>query len=116
MYGKEIRSAKWTAPELRARKGGDKIAMVTAYDFTMARIVDRAGMDMVLVGDSLGMVVQGQSTTIPVSLDEIAYHSRAVARGLKVAHLVGDLPFMSYQVSTARPAASARWSGSIACR
>lgn len=107
MYGKEIRSAKWTAPELRARKGGEKIAMVTAYDFTMARIVDRAGMDMVLVGDSLGMVVQGQSTTIPVSLDEIAYHSRAVARGLKVAHLVGDLPFMSYQVSSNQAVESA---------
>ena len=56
--------------------------MVTAYDFTMARLVDEAGVDMVLVGDSLGMVVQGLTTTIPVTLDEMAYHCRAVARGL----------------------------------
>lgn len=76
--------------------------MVTAYDFTMARLVDEAGVDMVLVGDSLGMVVQGLSTTLPVTLDEMAYHSRAVARGLTRAHLVCDLPFMSYQVSPAQ--------------
>ena len=76
--------------------------MVTAYDFTMARLVDEAGVDMVLVGDSLGMIVQGLSTTIPVTLEEMAYHSRAVARGLTRAHLVGDLPFMSYQVSPAQ--------------
>ena len=74
---------KVTVPDLRARKsGGEKIAMVTAYDFTMARLVDEAGVDMVLVGDSLGMVVQGLSTTTPVTLDEMAYHCRAVARGL----------------------------------
>jgi 3-methyl-2-oxobutanoate hydroxymethyltransferase len=91
-----------TVPDLRARKGGEKIAMVTAYDFTMARLVDEAGVDMVLVGDSLGMVVQGLETTIPVTLDEMAYHCRAVARGLERAHLVGDLPFMSYQVSPAQ--------------
>lgn len=91
---------KVTVPDLRARKiSGEKIAMVTAYDFTMARLVDEAGVDMVLVGDSLGMVVQGLTTTIPVTMDEMAYHCRAVARGLGRAHLVGDLPFMSYQVS-----------------
>src|SRR4051812_25820259 len=100
MYGSQASSAKKvTVPDLRARKGAEKIAMVTAYDFTMARLADEAGVDMVLVGDSLGMVVQGLSTTIPVSLDEMAYHCRAVARGLQRAHLVGDLPFMSYQVS-----------------
>ena len=101
MYASQGASAlkKVTAPGLRARKGGEKIAMVTAYDYTMARLVDEAGVDMVLVGDSLGMVVQGLSTTIPVSLDEMAYHCRAVARGVGHAHLVGDLPFMSYQVS-----------------
>ncbi len=101
MYASQGASAlkKVTAPDLRARKGGEKIAMVTAYDYTMARLVDEAGVDMVLVGDSLGMVVQGLSTTIPVSLDEMAYHCRAVARGVGHAHLVGDLPFMSYQVS-----------------
>lgn len=99
-----------TVPDLRARKasaGGEKIAMVTAYDYTMARLVDEAGVDMVLVGDSLGMVVQGLSTTIPVTLDEMAYHCRAVARGLTRAHLVGDLPFMSYQVSPAQAVESA---------
>jgi 3-methyl-2-oxobutanoate hydroxymethyltransferase len=68
----------------------------------MARLVDEAGVDMVLVGDSLGMVVQGLTTTIPVTLDEMAYHCRCVARGLARAHLVGDLPFMSYQVSAAQ--------------
>ncbi len=76
--------------------------MVTAYDYTMATLVDEAGVDMVLVGDSLGMVVQGLANTIPVSLDEMIYHCRAVARGLRRAHLVGDLPFMSYQVSPAQ--------------
>lgn len=99
---------KLTVPDLRARKAsGEKIAMVTAYDFTMARLVDEANVDMVLVGDSLGMVVQGLSTTIPVTLDEMAYHCRAVARGLSRAHLVGDLPFMSYQISAAQAIESA---------
>jgi len=106
MYGSQaLPPKKTTVPELRARKardGAEKIAMVTAYDFTMARLVDEAGVDMVLVGDSLGMVVQGLNTTIPVTLDEMAYHCRAVARGLARAHLVGDLPFMSYQVSPAQ--------------
>lgn len=107
MYAPTSTHRKVTAPELQARKGGDKIAMVTAYDFTMARLVDAAGVDMVLVGDSLGMVVQGLATTIPVTLDEMAYHCRAVARGLARAHLVGDLPFMSYQVSPAQAVESA---------
>lgn len=115
MYGPGSAPKKVTVPELRARKGslghggsaGQKIAMVTAYDFTMARLVDEAGVDMVLVGDSLGMVVQGLTTTIPVTLDEMAYHCRAVARGLQRAHLVGDLPFMSYQVSPSQAVESA---------
>lgn len=110
MYAPGSTHKKITVPDLRARKaagGADKIAMVTAYDFTMARLVDEAGVDMVLVGDSLGMVVQGLSTTIPVTLDEMAYHCRAVARGLTRAHLVGDLPFMSYQVSPAQAVESA---------
>ncbi|MBS2017954.1 MAG: 3-methyl-2-oxobutanoate hydroxymethyltransferase [Deltaproteobacteria bacterium] len=106
MYGGNTLK-KVTVPDLRGRKGAEKIAMVTAYDFTMARLVDEAGVDMVLVGDSLGMVVQGLSTTIPVTLDEMAYHCRAVARGLARAHLVGDLPFMSYQVSPAQAVESA---------
>jgi 3-methyl-2-oxobutanoate hydroxymethyltransferase len=92
--------AKVTVPELRARKtSGERISMVTAYDYTMARLVDEAGIDMVLVGDSLGMVIQGQRNTLPVTLDEMAYHCRAVSRGLERAHLVGDLPFMTYQQS-----------------
>ncbi len=108
MYGSSSTSTKKvTVPDLRARKGGEKIAMVTAYDFTMARLADEAGVDMVLVGDSLGMVVQGLPTTIPVTLEEMAYHCRAVARGLGRAHLVGDLPFMSYQVSPAQAVESA---------
>jgi 3-methyl-2-oxobutanoate hydroxymethyltransferase len=106
---------KITVPEIRARKTvgphavpkASRISMITAYDFTMARLVDAAGIDMVLVGDSLGMVVQGLSNTIPVTLDEICYHGRAVARGLQRAHLVGDLPFMSYQVSSAQAVESA---------
>jgi 3-methyl-2-oxobutanoate hydroxymethyltransferase len=81
--------------------------MVTAYDFTMARLVDEAGVDMILVGDSLGMVVQGLPNTLPVTLDEIAYHARAVMRGTAHAHVVGDMPFMSYQVSPAQAVESA---------
>ncbi len=101
---------KITVPELRARKvagGASPIAMVTAYDFTMARLVDEAEVDMVLVGDSLGMVVQGLANTIPVTLDEICYHGRAVARALGRAHVVGDMPFMSYQVSAVQAVESA---------
>ena len=73
--------------------------MVTAYDFTMARLLDDGGADMLLVGDSLGMVVQGHTTTLPVTVEEICYHGRAVARGAQRAHVVGDMPFMSFQVS-----------------
>ncbi len=98
---------KITAPEIRARKGGSPIAMVTAYDYSMARLVDEAGVDMVLVGDSLGMVVQGLPNTIPVTLEEMAYHGRAVARGVARAHVVGDMPFMSYQVSAPQAVESA---------
>jgi 3-methyl-2-oxobutanoate hydroxymethyltransferase len=99
---------KVTVPEIRGRKaGGPPLAMVTAYDFTMARLIDEAGADLILVGDSLGMVVQGLSNTIPVTLDEICYHGRAVARASARAHVVGDMPFMSYQVSPAQAVESA---------
>jgi len=104
------RPGKVTAPDLSFRKvraGAAPIAMVTAYDFTMARLVDEAGVDAVLVGDSLGMVVQGLSNTLTVTLDEICYHGRAVARGLERAHLIGDMPFMSYQVSPTQAVESA---------
>ncbi len=97
-----------TAPDVRARKGtGPALAMVTAYDYTMARLADAAGVDLILVGDSLGMVVQGLPNTLAVSLDEICYHGRAVARGVAHAHLVGDMPFMSYQISSAQAVESA---------
>src|SRR6478609_921642 len=93
-------SAKITVPALRARKThGPKIAMVTAYDATMAKLLEAGGVDVLLVGDSLGMVVQGLSNTLPVTLDEMCYHGRAVARAAVHAHVMADLPFMSYQAS-----------------
>jgi 3-methyl-2-oxobutanoate hydroxymethyltransferase len=98
---------KVTVPEIRARKAGPKVSMVTAYDYTMARLVDEAGVDMILVGDSLGMVVQGLTNTIPVTVDEICYHGRAVMRGVGRAHVVGDMPFMSYQASAIQAVESA---------
>jgi 3-methyl-2-oxobutanoate hydroxymethyltransferase len=91
---------KVTVPDLARMKAiGDKISMITAYDVTFARLVDEAGIDMILVGDSVGMVVQGTSNTIPVDLDDMAYHTRLVARAKPKALIVGDLPFGSYQVS-----------------
>lgn len=100
--------AKVTVPDVLTRKGsGEPLVALTAYDFPFARIVDAAGVDIVLVGDSLGMVVQGLDTTIPVTLDEIIYHCRAVARGRQRALLVADLPFGSYQASPRSAIASA---------
>jgi 3-methyl-2-oxobutanoate hydroxymethyltransferase len=93
--------AKVTVPGVLASKGERKLSMLTAYDFTFARIADRAGADMLLVGDSLGMVVQGNDNTLGVTMDEMIYHTRMVARGRKRALLVGDMPFLSYQVSVA---------------
>ena len=83
----------------RMKTENEKIAMITAYDATMARLVDAAGVDMVLVGDSVGMVVQGMPDTLSVTLEDMIYHGRCVARGLQQAHLTVDMPFMSYQVS-----------------
>jgi len=80
---------------------GDKIAMLTCYDAAFASLLDDAGVDVMLVGDSLGNVLQGQTSTVPVSLDEMVYHTRCVARGRKSAWIIGDLPFDSYQASTA---------------
>lgn len=86
-----------TVPGLAAMKArGEKIVVLTAYDATFARLLDGAGVDVVLVGDSLGMVVQGHDTTLPVSLDEMVYHTRCAARGTSRALLLADLPFMSY--------------------
>jgi len=90
---------KVTVPEIAAMKAaGTKIAMLTAYDATFARLVDDAGVDMILVGDSAGMVIAGAGTTLAVDLDEMMYHVRAVARARPAALIVGDLPFGSYQV------------------
>ena len=96
-------SEKITVPQLLARKGlGPKISVLTAYDATMATLLDEAGVDVLLVGDSVGMVVQGRSNTLSVTLEQMCYHGRAVARGTRRAHIVGDLPFMSFQVSAER--------------
>lgn len=90
-------SAKTTVPEIRsAKNSGRRLTMVTAYDFTFARLVEQAGVDVLLVGDSLGMVVQGGDSTLPVSIDEMAYHTRMVARGARRALVLGDMPFGSY--------------------
>ena len=77
----------------------EKISMLTAYDYPFASILDEAGIDIILIGDSLGMVALGYETTIPVTLDEMLHHCRAVSRGVQNAFLVGDMPFMSYQTS-----------------
>lgn len=103
-----MNAAKITVPSLLARKQhGPKIAMLTAYDATVARLLDQGGADVLLVGDSLGMVVQGLPNTLPVTVDEICYHGRAVARATHRAHVVGDMPFMSYQSSVERALESA---------
>ncbi len=95
------REHRVTLPTLRRRKrAGEKIAMLTAYDFTFAQIFDTAGIDVLLVGDSLGNVVQGHDTTLPVTLEETLYHTRLVSRGVRRALVVADMPFGSYQVSS----------------
>ena len=92
---------KVTVPDLgRSKVAGDKLVMITCYDATFARLLDEAGVDLLLVGDSLGMVVQGQDTTLPVTLDEMVYHCRMVSRGARRAMVVGDLPFGAYQQGT----------------
>jgi 3-methyl-2-oxobutanoate hydroxymethyltransferase len=78
---------------------GQKITMLTAYDFPFASIVDKAEIDMILVGDSLGVVVQGKENTLPVTMDEMIYHTEMVTRATEKSFVVGDMPFMSYQVS-----------------
>ncbi len=84
---------------LKKKTSGEKITMLTAYDYPFARIVDEAGVDMVLVGDSLAMVVQGLENTLPVSMEEMLYHTKMVSRAVQRAMVVADMPFLSYQVS-----------------
>jgi 3-methyl-2-oxobutanoate hydroxymethyltransferase len=87
-----------TVPDLQQKKKeAKKITMLTAYDFPFAQIVDEAGVDIVLIGDSLGMVVQGLSTTLPVTMDEMIYHTRMVSRAVNRALVMGDMPFLSFQ-------------------
>src|SRR6476659_9550834 len=103
-----MKTQRVTIHTLRQMKErGEKIAMLTAYDATFARLFDESGADLLLVGDSLGMVVQGHDTTLPVTLEEMAYHCRAVVRGTSRAHVVGDMPFMSYQASIEQGMANA---------
>jgi 3-methyl-2-oxobutanoate hydroxymethyltransferase len=84
---------------LSMKQSGDKIAMLTAYDYLIAKLLDEAGIDIILVGDSLANVFQGQQTTLPVTVDEMIYHAKAVCRGVRRAMVVVDMPFLSYQVS-----------------
>ncbi len=92
---------KVTILTLRKKKErGERITMLTCYDYPTARAVDQAGIDVALVGDSLGMVVLGYPNTLPVTMEDMLHHCKAVARGISSAHLVADMPFMSYQVGT----------------
>ena len=97
-----------TLPRLREmRAKGEPIAMLTCYDASFAALLDSQGVDCILVGDSLGMVIQGRGDTLPVTIDEMAYHTRCVARGLSTAWLIADLPFGAYQASAEQAFASA---------
>ena len=96
----QVSMSKVTTAIIRnMKKKGEKIAMLTAYDYPTALIVDEAGIDIILVGDSLGMVVLGYDSTLPVTMDEMIHHTKAVSRAVKRAMVIGDMPFMSYQVS-----------------
>jgi 3-methyl-2-oxobutanoate hydroxymethyltransferase len=94
-----------TIREMKRR--GEKITCLTAYDYSFASLLDTAGIDMIMVGDSLGMVMQGHDSTLPVSVADMVYHARCVARGTKRALIIVDMPFMSYQQSPAHAFASA---------
>ena len=97
---KTLARKKVTTLTLRQKKEhGEPITMLTAYDYPTAMAMDKAGVDAILVGDSLGMVVLGYDNTLPVTMEEMLHHCRAVARGARTAMLIGDMPFMSYQVS-----------------
>ena len=105
-YLQEASRSAITVPKLQAmRDAGEKIAMLTCYDASFAALLDRSGVDVLLIGDSLGNVLQGQTTTLPVTLSEIAYHTASVARARPSALVVADLPFGTYGTpeSTARP-------------
>ncbi len=100
--GAQPEPSKLTAFDVRARKGGAKLSMLSLYDFPFARIAAEAGLDIILVGDSLGMVIQGHDSTVPVTLDDVVYHSKAVRRGAPKTHIVADLPFLTYHIDSGR--------------
>jgi 3-methyl-2-oxobutanoate hydroxymethyltransferase len=90
---------KITVPDIQAAKGKRKLLMLTSYDYPMGLLADRAGMDILLVGDSLGMTTLGYDSTLPVTMDMMIHHAKAVRRAVKYALIIGDMPFMSYQTS-----------------
>ena len=97
-----MRTSRVTVPEFRDKKArGERIAVLTAYDATMAKLLDRGGVDALLIGDSLGMVVLGHESTLSVTLDDMIHHTRAVVRGSSRALIIADMPFLSYQTSPA---------------
>jgi 3-methyl-2-oxobutanoate hydroxymethyltransferase len=98
---------KLTALDIQGRKSGPKLTMLSLYDYPFARLAEDAGIDILLVGDSLGMVVQGHDSTVPVTLDDVIYHSRAVRRGAPRTHIVADLPFLTYHLDDSRTVANA---------
>jgi 3-methyl-2-oxobutanoate hydroxymethyltransferase len=93
-------SGPMTVPKFAARKGGEPLAVLTAYDFPFAKLFDEAGVDCLLVGDSVGTVIHGEPTTLHVTMDEIVYHTKMVVKAAKRALVVADLPFLSYQAET----------------
>ena len=98
----ESLGTKLTAHDIKARKDVQRLSMVSVYDFPFARLAEEAGIDILLVGDSLGMVVQGHDSTVPVTLADIVYHAKAVRRGAPRTHVVADLPFLTYHTDTGR--------------
>lgn len=102
-----MQNMKLSAPAITAKKGVEKITMLTAYDASFAGMLESVGVDMLLIGDSLGMVVLGYDSTVPVSMDEMLHHAAAVRRGAPATMLVGDMPFLSYQVSPEEAVANA---------
>ena len=104
----DIRPDKVTVPRLlEMKRAGEKISVLTAYDFPMARLLDASGVDVILVGDSLGMVVLGYENTLPVTMDEMIHHTRAVTRGVERALVVGDMPYFSFHLGRDETVANA---------
>jgi 3-methyl-2-oxobutanoate hydroxymethyltransferase len=98
----QARPGKLTARDIQARKSGEKLTMLSLYDYPFARLAEKAGIDIILVGDSLGMVIQGYDSTVPVKLDDIIYHTRATRRGAPRTHVVADMPFLTYHLGVER--------------